>query len=182
MIICTCWPSLESDSSSSCFLSLPWVTPISVLIILTFSGIPTVKRQYQSYLLTTLQSVIDNMSKVRIKNHDTRTLQKLGCSGCEFKASPNLAPFLGELIPINCIPLEWVQIWHPCNFPFIWAMVFPLKLNMSMGIGLKFLIIFVSTSSVKQVCWRLEHVYLYLPKYLEAILFALLFLSRLDRL
>ena len=30
-----------------------------------FAGIPTVKRQYQSYLVTTLQSVLDNISKVR---------------------------------------------------------------------------------------------------------------------
>ena len=29
-----------------------------------FAGIPTVKRQYQSYLVTTLQSVLDNISKV----------------------------------------------------------------------------------------------------------------------
>ena len=29
-----------------------------------YLGIPTVKRQYQSYLVTTLQSVLDNMSKV----------------------------------------------------------------------------------------------------------------------
>ena len=32
---------------------------------LLFAGIPTVKRQYQSYLVTTLQSVLDNISKVR---------------------------------------------------------------------------------------------------------------------
>ena len=32
---------------------------------LLFAGIPTVKRQYQSYLVTTLQSVLDNITKVR---------------------------------------------------------------------------------------------------------------------
>ena len=31
---------------------------------LLFAGIPTVKRQYQSYLVTTLQSILDNISKV----------------------------------------------------------------------------------------------------------------------